>query len=189
MDQSEDTILRRCRDGDTEAFGLLAKKYAGRAVGTACLLLGDHHDAHDASQEAFIRAWRAIKRFNSQSSFYTWYSTILRNVCISRLRKRPKKKHLELIDVHAADASATNPSLLAERNEKNERLWQAIMQLATTHRQIIVMSHFQHLSYKQIAKELGIPIGTIASRLHGARKALRKFLEAGSESQSKGDKL
>jgi len=185
VDHSEDALISRCQSGDTDAFGVLAKKYAGRAIGTASMFLGCHHDAHDASQEAFVRAWRGIKKFNSRSSFYTWYSTILRNVCISRLRKKSNKAGVELHENLPGEASRFDPSLLAERNERTERLWRAIMKLPDIHREIIVMSHFQHLSYKEIAELLEIPIGTIASRLHSARKALRKFLEPQSKGHTK----
>jgi len=186
---SEQVIVHRCRNGDAEAFGLLARKYAGRAIGSAAVLLGNPHDAMDASQEAFVKAWRGIGKFDHKCSFYNWYSIILRNVYISRLRRK-KRKTVELHDVHPADDD-WNPDLLAQRNERSEQLWRAIGQLPPHYREMIVMSHFQHLSYKQIAETLGVPVGTIASRLHAARKALRIVLEpqtpADGPSASQGD--
>ena len=105
----------------------------------------------------------------------TWYSAVLRNVCLSRLRRR-RHRTVEIVADPAGPIEATDPSLLAERNERTERLWQAILKLPLKHREIIVMNHFQHLAYKDIAAALEIPIGTVMSRLHNARKALRELL-------------
>jgi RNA polymerase sigma-70 factor, ECF subfamily len=153
----------------------LVRLYAGRAIGAACALLGDREEALDASQDAFVRAWRNIGRFDGRSKFYTWYSTVLRNVCISRLRRRHPPA-AELTVEPAGPVEQTDPSVLAERNERTQRLWRAILRLPLKHREIIVMSHFQHMAYKDIADSLAVPIGTVMSRLHNARKALRDLL-------------
>ena len=160
MSENETALLERCRAGDKDAFGFVVKKYAGRASGAACVLLGCPHEALDASQEAFVRAWRNIRRFNTSSPFYPWYSAILRNVCRSRLRRRARRRTVALTDGHGDPSSDSNPVLLAERNERRDAL----------------MKHFQDMSYKGIAAALGIPIGTVMSRLHSARRALRETL-------------
>jgi RNA polymerase sigma-70 factor (ECF subfamily) len=176
MIESEEALIRRCRQGDREAFGVLVKKHAGRAIRGAYMLLGNHEDALDASQEAFARAWRHIRRFRGQAKFYTWYSALMRNVCLSRLRRRRRHRTAELVEEPVGPRGEWDPSLLAERNERAERLWRAIGQLPVNHREIIDLSHFQHLSYKEIAETLAIPIGTVMSRLHHARKTLREVL-------------
>jgi len=175
MDVREEALIRQCQAGDKDAFGRLVKRFSGRAVGAAYVLLGNREDALDASQDAFVRAWRNIRRFDGRSKFYTWYSTVLRNVCISRLRR---KRHptTDLRIEPPGPAERTDPSLLAERNERTERLWKAILELPLKHREILVMSHFQHMAYKEIAAALAVPIGTVMSRLHNARKALRERL-------------
>jgi RNA polymerase sigma-70 factor (ECF subfamily) len=173
--EGEAAVIRRCQAGDQDAFGQLVRLYAGRAIGAACALLGNREDALDASQDAFVRAWRNIGRFDGRSRFYTWYSTVLRNVCISRLRRR-RPAAAELSVEPAGPAEQTDPSILAERNERAKRLWRAILRLPLKHREIIVMSHFQHMAYKDIADSLAVPIGTVMSRLHNARKALRDLL-------------
>jgi RNA polymerase sigma-70 factor (ECF subfamily) len=172
--EPEEAVIRRCQAGDKEAFGQLVRLYAGRAIGAACAMLRDREDALDASQDAFVRAWRNIGRFDGRSRFYTWYSAILRNVCISRLRRR--RPAAELSVEPAGPAEQTDPSILAEQNERAQRLWRAIIRLPLKHREIIVMSHFQHMPYKDIAESLAVPIGTVMSRLHNARKALRDLL-------------
>ncbi|MFP4106284.1 MAG: RNA polymerase sigma factor [Phycisphaerae bacterium] len=172
-ESSESSLIRRSQEGDREAFGVLVKKYAGPARGTASLILGNYDEAQDASQEAFVRAWKAIKRFNHSARFFTWYSTILRNVCISRLRKRGRRKTVELNDVHPHLNPDSDPVLLAEQNERKVRVWKAVRTLPLMHREVIVMSHFQGMSYKDMAETLDVPIGTVTSRLHAARKLLK----------------
>jgi RNA polymerase sigma-70 factor (ECF subfamily) len=176
MDESEQALIARSRAGGKEAFGRLVRKYAGRAIAGAYVLLGNRDDAMDASQEAFVRAWRHLKGFDGRSSFYTWYSALMRNVCLTRLRKRRRHRTAELAVEPAAAPDATDPSLLAERNERAECLWKAVLSLPLKHREIILMNHFQEMSYKEIAEGLAIPIGTVMSRLHNARKALRRAL-------------
>jgi len=176
MDDSDDALIRRCQAGDTEAFGILVKRYAGRATAVALVLVGNYPDALDASQEAFVRAWRHIRKFRSESTFFAWYSSILRKVALTWLRRRHQRKDVDLLEAAAVPASGADPAVLVERNEQTERLWEAILKLPTKHREIIVLSHFQHLSYKQIAHALEIPIGTVMSRLHAARVALRAQL-------------
>jgi len=176
MEENEAVLLERCRAGDKDAFGPIVKKYAGRASGTACLLLGCPDEAGDASQEAFVRAWRNIHRFDTRSPFYPWYSAILRNVCKSRLRRRARRRTVALTEGHRDSSSDTDPVFLAERNERRDALWHSVMRLSAPFREIILMKHFQDMSYKEIAAALGIPIGTVMSRLHSARRALRETL-------------
>ena len=176
MEKSQEALIRRCQAGHTDAFGELVKAHAGRAVAAAFLMLGCHHEALDASQDAFVRAWRHIRRFSGKSSFYTWYYAILRNLCLDRLRHRRKNPSLQLSDYHSVIAEESDPVLLASRNEQAQQIWNAILQLPIKHREIIIMSHFQGMSYKQIAGLLDIPMGTVMSRLHKARKALRTKL-------------
>lgn len=176
MEEPEVDLIRRCQAGDKEAFGAIVKRYAGAACGAASLLLGNYEEALEASQDAFVRAWRHIRRFDLKRDFHAWYFGILRNICVDRLRRRPKVRTVQLSDVHAQRSPESGPVLLAERSERHDRIWRAILELPESLREMIVMSHFQHMSYKQMADCLGIPIGTVMSRLYRARQALRRKL-------------
>jgi RNA polymerase sigma-70 factor (ECF subfamily) len=178
MSESEAELIQRCQQGDRIAYGILVKRYAGKAIGSAALMLGSQHDAQDAAQEAFVRAWRSIRRFTGQSKFSTWFHTILRNICVDRLRKRKRRGTPgELHDVHAHPNPDCDPVHQAEQAERRRRVWQAIQQLSDAHREVIVLNHFQHMSYREMAEVLNIPFGTVTSRLHAARKALRDRLD------------
>lgn len=175
MDEAESDLIRRCQSGEKGAYEILVKRYAGRALGAATALLGDHADACDASQEAFVRAWRSIRRFHGRSSFYTWYSTILRNICVDHRRRVGRRPTSDLPEDHAQPEDC-DPTVLAQRNERTEAIWHAVMALPPIHRDVIVMNHFQEMSYQQIAEALDVPMGTVTSRLYNARKALREKL-------------
>ena len=172
MENSQENLISRSQAGHTEAFGELVKMHAGRAVAAAYGMLGCHDEALDASQDAFVRAWRGIGRFSGRANFYTWYYSILRNLCVDRLRSRRKHKCAELNYDHAACPSQSDPAVLAVNNEQSQHIWKAILELQLIHREIIVMSHFQEMSYKEMAEVLEVPIGTVMSRLHNARKNL-----------------
>jgi len=176
MDSTEAALIRRCQAGEKEAFEPIVRKYAGRAAGAATVLLGCPHDALDASQEAFVRAWRHIRRFNADRPFYPWYSAILRNICRTRLRRRARRRTVPLAEGHASPSSDGNPVALAEQTERRQRLFEAILTLKPEFREIILLKHFHGLSYKEMAEALEIPIGTVMSRLHHARQALREVL-------------
>ena len=181
VDRDEADMLRACRNGNREAFGWLVERYKHRAYYAALGLVGSHDAAVDLSQDAFIKAWRAIKTFDPHKRFYTWYYQILRNLCYNFLRDR--KRHarpfseyppgeLSLLPDVGMDAEAE-----AERHELAAAVWKAIARLRPAEREIIVLKEFQNLAYKDIAALLDTPIGTVMSRLYNARKALKEQLE------------
>ena len=118
----EQAVLERCRGGDVQAFGWLVRRYMKRAYFTALGLVGNHEDALDLSQEAFVRAYRAFGRFEVRQRFYTWYYKILRNLCLNHLRDRSTRNSAgELSSAEtSADSEATmtdaqaDPAILAE---------------------------------------------------------------------------
>ena len=178
-DESE--IIRRCQKGEKQAFGILVKHYMKRAYFTALGLIGRHEAALDLSQDAFVRAFRAINRFDPEMKFFTWYYRILKNLCLNFLRDRAKHarsfsdvegKVLQTVPDQSQDAS-----LLAEQNEVKEMVWSALNTLKPNEKEIILLKDFQDLSYKEIAELLGCPLGTVMSRLFTARKALKEKLE------------
>ena len=106
MPPGEDDLTRRSQQGDTEAFGELVKQYAGRATGLAVVLVGNHADAVDLSQEAFVRAWRNIRSLHDHSLFFAWYCRILRNGCYTWLKRRGRRQAVPLADNEQASPDA-----------------------------------------------------------------------------------
>lgn len=179
--ERELVVIEPARRGSKEAFESIVKMYMKNAYFVALGLVGNRDDALELSQEAFILAYRNIRQLNSNRKFYPWFYQILRNVCFSHLRKTRKRRSysLEKLEeqgpVAEVDDSFT-PDVVAERNETKDAVWKAIGKLDDKHREVIILRHFQHLSYEQIAHNLFCSKGTVMSRLYYARKRLKELL-------------
>ena len=173
--QAERQTILLCQKGSRDAFGEIVNLYMRRAYIAALSILGNRDDALDVSQEAFVKAYRAISRFDPERPFYPWFYRILRNACFDWLRRR--KKHARPgLEMDIPD-HRFRPDTLADKDEVREAVWKGIGRLAEKDREIIVLRHFQHMSYQEIAESLEIPPGTVMSRLFTARKRLRAELD------------
>ncbi len=177
-------LIARCRSGSARAYEPLVRRYERPALAFAIGLLGDVDDAEDAVQDAFVQAYRALGRLKEGSAFGPWFRTILRNLCLDRLRA-----------VRTAKRTDWPPP--GGRSVWGERLWSepvgtgrierlelaagvrdALAELSAEHRAILALKELDGLGYAEIAASLAIPPGTVASRLHHARAALRRVLAA-----------
>jgi RNA polymerase sigma-70 factor, ECF subfamily len=188
--EKEAIAIQQCQGGSAKAFESIVEKYMKQAYFIALGLVGNREDAMDLSQEAFFRAYSNIDRLNPKRRFFPWFYQILKNLCFSHLRKRGHRQQnsLERIDESNISTSANPqfcPSAIAERNETKDHLWQAIGQLKEKHREVIILRHFQDLSYEQIAKTIMCSKGTVMSRLYHARKELKNIMnnEKGGQRQ------
>ena len=177
--RDDDDVIRRVQEGEKDAFGELVTAYMQPAYYSALALVGSHDDAMDLSQQAFIRAYGSIRKFERGRSFFTWYYRILRNLCLNRIRDRaaqarPLSSFSHAIEV--ADAE-DDPSLAADRVLLREKVREAMGKLRAEEREIIVMKDFDGYSYAEIAELLECPLGTVMSRLYYARKHLKDMLE------------
>ena len=178
--REELVAIQQCRRGSRKAFEVLVNKYMKDAYFIALGFVGNREDAQDLSQEAFVRAFRNIKKIRPDCGFFPWFYQILKNLCISHLRKR-KYRNAASLDVEGCpEAEATNdcfsPDEVAQRSEMKDKVWQAIGKLDPKHREVIVLRHFQNMSYEQIAEALFCNKGTVTSRLYYARKQLEELL-------------
>ncbi len=185
---TDQELIKLCKQGDRQAFNELVEKYQERVVNIAYGLLSNKEDAYDAAQETFIKVYRSINSFAEKSSFNTWIYRILSNVCKDMLRKR--QRSVKVISIHGEDNDEkphdipdTNPTPeeTVERNELHHQVWSALHELKTEYREIIVYFDMQGLSYEEVSVALGIPIGTVKSRLNRARCALKKILYQNKE--------
>lgn len=180
--EEEVIAIQRCQGSTKEAFEAIVRRYMKQAYFIALGLVGNREDALDLSQEAFFRAYRNINRLKRGSKFFPWFYQILRNLCFSHLRKKKSRPadYLEDFDGREGMGSVCDwfdPEVVAERNELKDRVWEAISQLNDKHREVIVLRHFQNLSYEQIAQALFCNKGTVMSRLYHARKRLKEILD------------
>lgn len=176
-------LVERVRAGDVTAFEPLVERYRQRVYRLACHVLRDTEEAWDVAQEAFIRAFQALPNFRGQSAFYTWLFRITLNVASDRARQRAARgRALGTERLEEAEWERTlvdpgeAPDASAARAEERRRIARALESLPPHHRAIIMLSDLEGLSYREIAEVLGIPMGTVMSRLHNARKRLRAAL-------------
>jgi len=177
--------VQRARNGDHEAFRVLVERYQGRAYRLALRVLRNEDHARDAVQDAFIKAYGSLDRFEGRSSFYTWLYRIVMNLCLDRKRRDRSDREVEWSDDVATgleeDAVAGGgaaPDVATERKQLGAILSEAIEQLPEDARRTIQLREIDGLSYKEISAALGIPKGTVMSRLHYARKRLQEALRA-----------
>jgi RNA polymerase sigma-70 factor (ECF subfamily) len=183
VETDDRTLVERCQRGDVSAFEPLVEKYRQRVWRLALNVVRDREEAWDVAQEAFIRAWQALPSFRGQSAFYTWLFRIAMNVASDRLRQRgaagrafgTERVPEEDFERVMVDQDET-PADTAARTEERERIIRGLDALPERHRTIIMLSDLEGLSYREIADVLDIPIGTVMSRLHNARKRLRDVL-------------
>jgi RNA polymerase sigma-70 factor (ECF subfamily) len=176
-------LVERSQRGDLAAFETLVEKYRQRVWRLAFNVLRDREDAWDVAQEAFVRAWQALEKFKGQSAFYTWLFRITMNAASDRLRQRGARGRAfgterisdEEMERTMADTE-TPPDEQAASSERRERIMKALDALPEHHRTIIMLGDLEGLSYREIADVLDIPMGTVMSRLHNARKKLRDVL-------------
>ncbi len=182
------SLIAECRAGRSDAFGLLVQRYQDRLYPTALRLTGRSEDALDLLQETFLRGYRKLSGFHGESSFYTWVYRIMVNLALTERRRRRPRLHRPQIGAAAPDAADpsedSSPDRRLERSESEDLVHRALDRLAADHRVVVVMKEFDGLRYDQIAEALGVPVGTVRSRLHRARVELRELLAPAVEHES-----
>jgi RNA polymerase sigma-70 factor (ECF subfamily) len=178
-------VVRRVQGGETEAFEHLVDKYKHKVFRLAFGVLREQDEAMDVAQEAFVKAYRALPRFKGDSAFYTWLFRITMNVALDRKRQRAARaRALGTEDVppeeweRTAVSADPDPAEEAAGRERRARIARALESLPEHHRSIIILGDIEGLAYREIAEVLGIPMGTVMSRLHHARRRLREVLSA-----------
>jgi RNA polymerase sigma-70 factor (ECF subfamily) len=170
MDDS--ATVRRCLEGEPNAFRTLVERYQRRALGHAVAVVRNRDDAQDAVQEAFLNAYRALHTFDRERVFYSWFYVILRNCCYKLLARR----RMDAVDDGVRLDLLESPTVPVDDRLAMER---ALAALSPTDREVIMLRHFDGLSYAELAASLEIPVGTVMSRLFNARKRLRDGLSGG----------
>ena len=177
----EAALIERCRTGDAASFTPLVRMYQDRVYNLCFRMCGAHAEAEDFAQEAFVRAYQSIDRFDGRARFYTWLFRIAVNLVISR-RRRTARVRMQPLDgdgdgrAWTAGAVDGGPVAAACENERHMLVHAALAELDEEQRCIITLRDLESLSYDEIADILNVPAGTVKSRLHRARMALREKL-------------
>lgn len=163
---SESEILTLVQKGDREAYQEIVVRHMRSAYYLALAFVHNHQDALDLSQEAFIKAFRKIKKFDTKRPFFPWFYRILKNLCIDHYKHRRRLNEVPLENVRVLEVEH-------EDREMKKALWKGIDELPDEQKEIIVLRYFQQLSYQEIAEILDKPIGTVMSSLYYAKKRLK----------------
>ncbi len=178
------TLVQAARAGDTDAFEELVAHHRDKIYARAYSMMRNEEEAIDLSQEAWVKGWQRLNQFQGESSFGTWMTRIVINLCLDQLRKQ-KRQRTESIEELNEDSGGVerqmpvvtvNPTAGLERGELRQRIDRALGQLSYEHRTVLVLHEFQELEYKEIAKVMGCSIGTVMSRLFYARRKMAALL-------------
>ena len=180
-------LVERCQAGDSAAFGNLYARYYERLLRFCLRRLNDRHEAEDAAQEAFARAWKALPRFAGERRFYPWLTVIAGNICTDMLRRRSRSTPTDDLELTAQQpvgvvGEDTSEELVLAAVD-GELVNRALDRLSTRHRHVLAMREGSGWTYQQIADHEGVEIGTIETLLWRARQALKREFAVVSESK------
>lgn len=190
MSLRERLLIRKLRERDEKAFREVVRQYGDQVYNMTYRMLGNREEAEDVAQEVFITVFKSIDSFRGDSKFSTWLYRVTANTCKNRIKylarrhDRDQSEYDEAVDRGGAAGAVTapNPSPRPDRAlegvELEVKLQQAIGSLDEDHRLLVVLRDIQELSYEEICEITGLPDGTVKSRLHRARAALKKKMQS-----------
>jgi RNA polymerase sigma-70 factor (ECF subfamily) len=177
-------LWKAAQRGDMRAFEELVARHRDKVYARALSMIRNEEDAIDLSQEAWVKAWQRLKQFQGDSSFLTWMTRIVINLCLDKLRKqkRERAESIENLEEESGGVErqmptvTVNPTERLERSELRQRIDKALGQLSYEHRTVLILHEFEDLEYKEIAKRMQCSIGTVMSRLFYARRKMAALM-------------
>lgn len=176
----EDRLLALASSGgDGQAFALLVEAYERPLYHFTFRMLRDREEAADATQEAFVKAYRGLRTFRPEFRFSTWLFAIAHHTCCDRLNRSRRMPLADQPDHPEPPDAASGPEDEAIRSDQRSRLLAAIADLPERYREAITLFYLRDRSYEEVAEILGLPLGTVKTHLHRAKVRLRRLLESG----------
>lgn len=178
--KADELLVKAAKRGDMLAFEELVARHRDKIYARAFSMIRNEEDAIDLSQEAWVKAWQRLKQFQGDSSFLTWMTRIVINLCLDKLRKqkRERAESIENLEEESGGVErqmptvVVNPTERLERSELRQRIDKALAMLSYEHRTVLILHEFEELEYKEIAKRMQCSIGTVMSRLFYARRKM-----------------
>ncbi|MFM2081323.1 MAG: hypothetical protein RL380_14, partial [Verrucomicrobiota bacterium] len=178
-------LVKLAQGGDMLAFEELVARHRDKIYARCYIMLRNEDAALDVSQDAWVKAWQRLKQFNGDSSFATWATRVTINVCLDQLRKNKRQRAESIEELNEESGGVerqmpvvtVNPTERLERGELRQRIDSALGKLSEEHRTVLVLHEFQEMEYKDIARTVGISIGTVMSRLFYARRKMAVLLQ------------
>lgn len=175
--QTDIEIIRECQKGREEAFHVLVERYQRRVLSLGYQMLGNFESARDIAQEAFLRVFKAIDRFDTTKNFYTWIYQIVVNLAIDHLRKERGRRAYGLDDAPEPVDGNDVPDELASRSETRVRVRQTLDRLPAKYRTVLTLRDLQGMGCEEIAEVIGTNSATARWRLHRARQLFKEIWE------------
>jgi RNA polymerase sigma-70 factor (ECF subfamily) len=175
MGEGELELIQQALQGDIDAWGEIVRRYKSAVFGVALGILGNPADAEDAAQDAFIRAFENLHRYDLKRKFSTWLFTVTANLCKNKLRR--EKFFTPLKNLAQLRGPAEDPAEQVAREEREALVQQALQSLDEKYRAPLVLRFYGDLDYKEIAQALSLPEGTVKTRIHRGKAALKRWLE------------
>lgn len=170
--ESDADLVQACLAGDRKAFEMLVARYEKKLFNTSYRVVNDYEDAMDATQTTFVKAYEKLDTFNPSYRFFSWIYRILLNESLNLIHQRKRFDQLDSDII----LRARNPEENLNEREAGRHIQAALMDMKPDYRVLIVLKHFQELSYDEISEVTGIPTKTVKSRLFTARQQLRELL-------------
>jgi RNA polymerase sigma-70 factor, ECF subfamily len=192
VNEDDRRAIHECLTGRPDAFGELVRRYQDRLFNAVLRIIDNADDALDVVQESFLNAYQSLASFKGDSEFFTWLYRIAFNAAVSQRRKKRAVISLEAgrngeaVADPADDSEGIRPGEELERSEQHAAVHAALCRLSVEHRAVLVMKDLDGLKYEQIAEVMGVPIGTVRSRLHRARLEMRDLLAEGDDELATG---
>lgn len=188
MELSDERLVELFQAGDSQAFDMLIKRYEAKVYNMALRLTGNRHDAYDLAQEVFLKVYRYLAQFRSQSTFSTWLYRIVTNSFYDEMRKKKRRPAVavsldERIETSDGEirrelpSTDSGPEELSLQRELQHLVQQALSSLPEDYRVVLVLRDLEAYTYDEIATVLDLNLGTVKSRISRARLALRKLLQ------------
>jgi RNA polymerase sigma-70 factor (ECF subfamily) len=176
-DERDEDLVRRYLSGDAEAFGTLVERHERRMYNLALRMTGREEDARDATQEAFLTALRKLSSFRGEAAFTTWMHRVTVNACYDLLRKRRRAPLLDRGQDERERGPEPPPAPdHAESSDLSIDVQRALLEVPEDFRTVMILHDVQDLPYEQVAAIVGVPVGTVKSRLHRGRVALARAM-------------
>ena len=188
----DEDLMKLCQEGDEAAFEALFQRYEGPALSFIQRMIGDRNRTEALGQEAFLRIFKDAKGYQYPRSFTTWFYTIVRNLCKNELRWRSRHPTVSIEEnVSAGERSSSDGARIGDflkaeaqdplenmvNQEMNTKLEEALKSLPELEREILILSRFQNLKYKEISEIVGVPVSTVRARIYWTLDHLRKSIK------------
>lgn len=187
--KNDEELMLECKDGNMDAFNVLFNRYRKPIFAYIYQLIGDYGDVEGITQEAFIRVFRYLDTYKYPKKFSTWFYTIVRNLCIDKIKKIRKERENVISDfiVYGKNTKSEflkllpdttlTPQQITHRNQKVQAVRDAIDELDPIYKEVITLFVLQKLPYSEISDILDVPSGTLRSRVHHGLKKLRQIMD------------